>query len=512
MLNKNNKNYSHNKKNDGKSYSTKASSKKGKTIIKSSKLKEPSENKINGNPTGAVKNIPAEVKKTMPKLKARLAKLETQNKKLHSAQLKFKKERKKYSDVFEYAPVGYIIINKKDIIQEANRAACKMLGVSRAGLINKTIVDFILKEDRKIYYKLIKNIVAVWGQHSCELRMIKPKSLKFYASIEVSVLTSRKGQPALYGVCITNIDQRKSVEGEVKRHESLLENLVYEKTLQWININEKLTREVEALKESEDNLLDIRSNLNEAQELAHLGSWRWEIIPDEIYWSDETYRLFGWEQGEEIDFNKYLNAVLEEDKELVKEKVKAAVEEVKPYESEHRILRNGEIRFHHTIGKIYCDGDGKPIRMVGTVQDITDRKRAEEKLLNSYAWIEAIFEGSRDAVFVSDSESRFILVNQAACQLTGYTKRELLNMTIRDLHDTQDLNAYLSFHERIMSGEELLTEAKILTKDGHKVDTEFNNKRIIINRINYMHSSARDITERKNAEKSLRRAKNVCAL
>ncbi len=131
-------------------------------------------------------------------------------------------------------------------------------------------------------------------------------------------------------------------------------------------------------------------------------------------------------------------------------------------------------------------------------------KRTKTSLIESPEWQEAIFEGSRDAIFVADALDRFVAVNNAACTLTGYAREELLKKRIADLHDEEDLAAYNQFRNRIMSGEPILSEARLKRKDGIKVDTEFSNSRVIIAGISYMHTSARDITERKRAEEALR--------
>jgi PAS domain S-box-containing protein len=141
---------------------------------------------------------------------------------------------------------------------------------------------------------------------------------------------------------------------------------------------------------------------------------------------------------------------------------------------------------------------------IGIDRDITERKRMDEELRHSLAWQEAIFEGSRDAVFIADSQDRFVAVNKAACNLTGYTREELLQMRIPDLHEEVDLAAYKQFRDRILKGESILSEAKIKRKDGTKVDTEFSNSRVVIGGIPFMHTVARDITERNRAEKTLR--------
>jgi two-component system cell cycle sensor histidine kinase/response regulator CckA len=126
-----------------------------------------------------------------------------------------------------------------------------------------------------------------------------------------------------------------------------------------------------------------------------------------------------------------------------------------------------------------------------------------EELERALQWQQAIFEGSRDAIFISDSASRFIAVNHAACELTGYSREELLRMSIPDLHDEVDLDAYRLYHDSIMSGQETLSEAMILRRDGAKVETEFNNRRIVIDGISYMHTTARDISPRRRAEEAL---------
>ncbi|HEX9652213.1 MAG TPA: PAS domain S-box protein, partial [bacterium] len=137
--------------------------------------------------------------------------------------------------------------------------------------------------------------------------------------------------------------------------------------------------------------------------------------------------------------------------------------------------------------------------------DISARKLAEEELIRSLGWQQAIFEGSRDAIFITDANATLVDVNRAACMLSGYSKRELLTMRIPDLHEDIDLEAYRQFHDRIMAGEEIISEAQILKKDGSKVDAEFNNRRVVIAGRPYMHTVARDVAERKRAESELQK-------
>jgi len=142
--------------------------------------------------------------------------------------------------------------------------------------------------------------------------------------------------------------------------------------------------------------------------------------------------------------------------------------------------------------------DEKELRTV--VEMALFRHEMELQLKKSEDRYRSIFEGSRDAIFIVAEDSRFVEVNEAASALTGYSKDELLKMKIPEIHDAEDLEAYNHYFLRIMSGEPVTSDAKVLKKDGTKVDTEFSNQKTEIGGIPYMHTIARDITERKRAE------------
>jgi len=148
---------------------------------------------------------------------------------------------------------------------------------------------------------------------------------------------------------------------------------------------------------------------------------------------------------------------------------------------------------------------GEQVAAYGIYRDISDRKRAEASLKQALNWQQTIFEGSRDAIFISDQDSRFVAVNNAACDLTGYSREQLLKMRIPDIHDLPDLDAYKMYHQRIFGGEEILSEAKILRSDSAKIDIEFNNRCVSIAGKLYMHTTARNIDARKQAEAEIQR-------
>ena len=167
------------------------------------------------------------------------------------------------------------------------------------------------------------------------------------------------------------------------------------------------------------------------------------------------------------------------------------------------VHKRGDILWANVSSSLIHDPNHIPEYFITQVRNITGSKHAEERLKQALECQEAIFEGSRDSVFISDRDSRFVAVNMAACELTGYSREELLGMRIPDLHDQPDLHAYKTYSQKIFDGEDILSEAKVLRRDGTKIDVEFNNKRVSIAGKFYMHTTARDITGRRQAEAAL---------
>ncbi len=138
--------------------------------------------------------------------------------------------------------------------------------------------------------------------------------------------------------------------------------------------------------------------------------------------------------------------------------------------------------------------------------EIEDRKLIEKTLRESQQRYRSLFEGSRDAIFISDARGRILDVNDAASSLTGYSKSELIHKLVHDLDENIDFNAYQKYFRRVLSGESFSNEAAIQRKDGRKVFAEFGSKKITLAGIPCIHTTARDITARKSAEEALRRS------
>jgi PAS domain S-box-containing protein len=155
-------------------------------------------------------------------------------------------------------------------------------------------------------------------------------------------------------------------------------------------------RAEETLQFVSSDLQDSKAKLEEAQRVAHVGYWEWDLITNGVTWSDETYRIYGLRPQEyPIDIAVVGKMIHPEDLESVFRVAEESVRGGLRTDEVHRIIRpSGELRTVHSQGDVKKDASGRPYKMFGTVQDITDRKRAEEALERSQFYIS---EGQRVA-------------------------------------------------------------------------------------------------------------------
>ncbi|MBF0291237.1 MAG: EAL domain-containing protein, partial [Nitrospinae bacterium] len=163
--------------------------------------------------------------------------------------------------------------------------------------------------------------------------------------------------------------------------------------------------------------------------IANIGSWDWNIVTSELSWSDEIYRIFGLKPQEfGATYEAFLSYIHPDDSELVTKAVDTAIKEKIPYSIEHRLVRpDGSIRIVHERGETSYGPDGTPVRMVGTVQDITERKQTEDQLTLA----SQVFENALEGVIITDTTGMVQFANPAVLTITGYTPEEVIGQNPR---------------------------------------------------------------------------------
>jgi len=250
---------------------------------------------------------------------------------------------------------------------------------------------------------------------------------------------------------------------------------------------------LDALRESEERLRLVLDS-------AKMGVWEW--FPDEhrFYFDNYSIALFGLKPDEFVGSEKSLARLLPRDdiKALTFE-ARTALEQHKPHDIEFRVLLpNGKIRWLHSFGHGVYDSDGKPISMVGVQHDITEKKRAEEKLLG----YQLVAEKSGDLIVYNDNEGRLTYANSTFCRQLGYTADEILKMRIEDVYPgfgKKDRAVAL----RLEDGESVLFVSELQRKNGTRFPAELLVTKVILNGQVAFGSNIRNITERKENEQRI---------
>jgi PAS domain S-box-containing protein len=200
-----------------------------------------------------------------------------------------------------------------------------------------------------------------------------------------------------------------------------------------------LTRDMTELKEAEDKLRRSESRLAESQQLAHLGSWEWDIAADRVTWTDELFRIFGLPPGSiQVTYQEYLKRVHPEDRDHAQAIVGRALAERSTFASEYRIVRqDGAVRVFQTRGQVLVDAEQKPIRMYGVCQDVTELHQAQSALRESEERYRRIVETAEEGIWTLDAEGRTVFVNQKMAEMMRCRLEDMIGRSLFSFMDDQ---------------------------------------------------------------------------
>ncbi|MCW3091502.1 MAG: domain S-box protein [Ferruginibacter sp.] len=259
------------------------------------------------------------------------------------------------------------------------------------------------------------------------------------------------------------------------------------------------TRDTTEKKIAEEKLKRSEARLSEAQSVANVGSWETDLATFEVIWSDETCRIFGIENCHpHTSHENFLKFVHPEDKGAVDLAFLGSLKSDSLHSIEHRIITPGGIvkvveeRWH-----IVNDTRTSSMRAIGTVQDITRRKKTEETVKASELRYRSLIEQATDAICISDATLKFIDINQYACEVFGYTLEEALQLSLTDIFFPEDIVGNPLKIDELKFGKTIRNERRLKRKDGTGVDMEVSTKLMEDGRLIMF---GHDITERKKAE------------
>lgn len=247
------------------------------------------------------------------------------------------------------------------------------------------------------------------------------------------------------------------------------------------------------------NLRLSEERLEEAQRIAHVGWWERDLQTNRIYLSNEVRRIFGLGPGE---VEQWL--IHPEDRARATEVVTRAMRSAARYHMEYRVIRpDGEVRVVRSQGEVTRDDASRPVRLFGTLQDVTELRRAEEELRASDARFRTFVDHATDGFFLHDEQLTIVDVNRYACDRLGYSREELIGMHARHFDAGLDDASAARIAERLGAGETVTFESRHRCKDGTLFPVEVRLRRFRLGERVLGLSLVRDITERKRAEQRM---------
>jgi len=284
-----------------------------------------------------------------------------------------------------------IMVDSSDQVQFWNPAAEKMFGYERQEIDGQPLHERLLPENQRDLARRGFEEFARTGQGTTVGRHFEFEAL-------------RKGGdlfPVEVGVASFNYDGQWYAVGTVR----------------------DLTRR----KRDQEALSRSRESLAKAQEIARLGNWDLDLTRNRMSWSDEVFRIFGFQPGERpATYDTFLAAVHPDDRGMVGQALYQALESGRPYEMEYRVVApDGAARHVHEQTEVVRDDSGNPVRMIGTIQDVSARKRTEDELKYRNLILATQQEMSPDGMLIVDFDNRIQNYNQRFMDLWGIPEKVL---------------------------------------------------------------------------------------
>ena len=406
--------------------------------------------------------------------------LETQNEELLTVRTQADAMLARFFDLFDAAPVGYVIVSQAGLLVEVNLTAASLLGVARQLLDRQPIVRFIHRDDQDIYYFHRKQLAETKEPQECEVRLVRPDGTAFWARL-VSIIAQDAGGQAVSRVMLSDITRLKGAEAEERR---LLDAVSQER--------DRLAALVSSISDevwfADIHGLFTLANPAALHEFGLVAPGLIEVtklaMGLEVYRGDGTPRPL----AEAPPLRALAGEVIRGEDEIV------------------RTPARGELRHRQVSASPVLDAQGQVVGSVSVVRDVTEQKHAEELLQEREQLNRIAIDLSPCGMVSIGRDGRLFKVNEAYCQITGYSAEELTSMNIAELTHPDDWRSEAArFGGYLTAGTNFECEKRYVRKDGSLCWVVVSARMVTDagGQPSYSIGVVQDITLRKRAEQAL---------
>ncbi len=436
-------------------------------------LRDIAESELGGSSDPSPKMKERNPEELLHELRVHQIELEMQNEELRRAQLDLQESRQRFSDLYDFAPVGYFTFTREALIKEVNLTGAMLLKTARQTLINKRFRPLIAPSDLDLWNRHFLNVLREGEKQTCDLTLKRQDGSAFVAGLE-SIRMGVSGGGFEVHTTVTDISERKRVEAALIESENRYRDLV------------ENSQDLICTHDLEGNLLSV----NEApvRALGYSSEFLLQVKMRDFLSSEQRDK-----------FETYLKEIQEKGRASGILRVQTA---------------SGETRYWEYNNTLRTEGVGVPI-VRGMAHDITERKKAELALRESEKKYRLVVDNMADNISVMDMDLHFTYVSPSVIKLRGYTSEEVLTQTLEQVVTPESFHVINKAFEEEMEletggradpGRSRILELEEYRKDGSNVWIE--------NHLSFIRDEAqkpvglislsRDITDRKQAEQALR--------
>jgi PAS domain S-box-containing protein len=314
--------------------------------------------------------------------------LEMQNDELRRVLAELEESRSRYSDLYDFAPVGYFVFDRNGVILELNLTGAVLLGSERAGLIKKPFRLFVAGDFQDQFYLHRKKVFDTGVKQTCEIKLTRKDGSQFYGLLESKAVADGKGDSVRCRTIISDITKRREAERKLNDAHSELEEKVKSRTHELSEMVDLLQNEVYERIEVQKNLQKSEAKYRELVENANSIIMRRTIEGEITFFNEFAQTFFGYTEKEILGQNVAGTLIPETVPSGRKRAGKMATTRKKPemyQDSENEnILKNGRRVWIAWTNKAITDDLGNVVELLCIGNDITNRKYAEQQRDNLY--------------------------------------------------------------------------------------------------------------------------------